>query len=175
MHPQKETYRGNVNPIGMRSCYDEGKRVAETLCMDYHREYRVNIRIIRIFNTYGPCMHPHDGRVISNFIMQALANKDITIYGDGTQTRSFQYIDDLIEGMIQMMNNPSNFIGPVNLGTQYEFSIQELAETILKLIPESTSKIVYCPLPYDDPKQRRADNTLAKEKLHREPTIPLEV
>src|ERR1035437_4145999 len=145
-HPQKETYWGNVNPIGIRSCYDEGKRVAETLCMDYHRQNKVDIRIIRIFNTYGPNMHPKDGRVVSNFIMQALQNKNITIYGDGSQTRSFQYVDDLVEGMIKMMNNDGDFTGPVNLGNPGEFTIKELAEMILKLIPESKSKLVYKPL-----------------------------
>ncbi|MEF2174951.1 MAG: UDP-glucuronic acid decarboxylase family protein [Candidatus Absconditabacteria bacterium] len=174
VHPQTEDYWGNVNPIGTRSCYDEGKRVAETFYMDYHREYGVDIRIVRIFNTYGPNMHPNDGRVVSNFIMQALQNKDITIYGDGSQTRSFQYIDDFIDGLTRMMNNESGFIGPVNMGTQFEFTIKELAEKVLSLIPESTSKIIYKPLPHDDPKQRRANNTLAKEKLGREPTTTLE-
>lgn len=174
MHPQKESYRWNVNPIGTRSCYDEWKRMAETLCMDYHREYNTDIRIIRIFNTYGPNMHPADGRVVSNFIMQALQNKNITIYGDGMQTRSFQYVDDLINGMIKMMNNEIGFIWPVNLGTQFEFTMKELANIVLKLIPGSTSTIIYEPLPSDDPRQRKADNTLAKEKLNREPTIQLE-
>lgn len=173
-HPQTETYRGNVNIIGCRSCYDEGKRAAETLFMDYHREYNTDIRIIRIFNTYWPNMHPADGRVVSNFIMQALKNQDISIYGDGNQTRSFQYIDDLIRGMISMMENTEGFIWPVNIGTEYEFTIKELAEMIIKMIPWCTSKIIYKPLPGDDPKQRRANNTLAKEKLWREPTIPLE-
>ena len=173
VHPQPETYRGNVNIAGTRSCYDEGKRGAETLFYDYHKAYGVDIRVIRIFNTYGPNMHPHDGRVISNFIMQTLKNQDITIYGTGEQTRSFQYIDDLIEGMAKMMNNEIWFIWPVNIGTEFEFSMNELAKLVLKLIPESTSKIIYQPLPWDDPKQRRADNTLAKEKLWWKPKIEL--
>lgn len=173
-HPQKESYRGNVNPIGTRSCYDEGKRATETLFMDYHREYGVDIRIIRIFNTYWPNMHPEDGRVVSNFIMQALTNQDLTIYGTGEQTRSFQYIDDLIEWMIKMMNNDQWFIWPVNIWTEFEFTMKELAQTITKLIPGNTSSIIYKPLPSDDPKQRRANNQLAKEKLGREPKIGLE-
>lgn len=173
-HPQKETYWWNVNPIWTRSCYDEWKRVAETLFMDYYREYWVDIRIIRIFNTYGPNMHPNDWRVVSNFIMQALQNNDITIYGDGTQTRSFQYIDDLIEWMIKMMNNNIWFIWPVNIWTQYEFTIKQLAEIIIKMIPNTNSKIIFKDLPKDDPKQRKADNSLAKEKLGREPSITLE-
>ena len=172
VHPQPETYRGNVN--GPRSCYDEWKRASETLFMDYHRQHWVDIRIIRIFNTYGPNMHPADGRVVSNFIMQALRNQDITIYGTGEQTRSFQYIDDLVEGMIKMMNNETWFIWPVNIGTQFEFTMKELANEILNLIPESSSKIIYKPLPQDDPKQRRADNRLAKEKLGWEPKVELE-
>ena len=174
VHPQPETYRGNVNINGPRSCYDEWKRASETLFMDYHRQYWVDIRIIRIFNTYGPNMHPADGRVVSNFIMQALRNQDITIYGTGEQTRSFQYIDDLVEGMIKMMNNETWFIWPVNIGTQFEFTMKELANEILNLIPESWSKIIYKPLPQDDPKQRRADNRLAKEKLGWEPKVKLE-
>ena len=174
VHPQPETYRGNVNINGPRSCYDEWKRASETLFMDYHRQYWVDIRIIRIFNTYGPNMHPADGRVVSNFIMQALRNQDITIYGTGEQTRSFQYIDDLVEGMIKMMNNETWFIWPVNIGTQFEFTMKELANEILNLIPESSSKIIYKPLPQDDPKQRRADNRLAKEKLGWEPKVKLE-
>ena len=174
IHPQVESYRWNVNPIWIRSCYDEWKRASETLFMDYHREHKVDIRIIRIFNTYGPAMNPNDWRVISNFIMQALKNEDITIYWDGTQTRSFQYVDDLVEVMIRMMNNNIWFIWPVNTWTDFEFTINELAEIILKLIPESKSKIVYKPLPWDDPKQRKADNSLAKEKLWREPKIKLE-
>lgn len=173
VHPQPETYRGNVNINGPRSCYDEWKRASETLFMDYHRQYWVDIRIIRIFNTYGPNMHPADGRVVSNFIMQALRNQDITIYGTGEQTRSFQYIDDLVEGMIKMMNNETWFIWPVNIGTQFEFTMKELANEILNLIPESSSKIIYKPLPQDDPKQRRADNRLAKEKLGWEPKVKL--
>ena len=173
VHPQPETYRGNVNINGPRSCYDEWKRASETLFMDYHRQYWVDIRIIRIFNTYGPHMHPADGRVVSNFIMQALRNQDITIYGTGEQTRSFQYIDDLVEGMIKMMNNETWFVWPVNIGTQFEFTMKELANEILNLIPESSSKIIYKPLPQDDPKQRRADNRLAKEKLGWEPKVKL--
>lgn len=174
VHPQPETYRGNVNINGPRSCYDEWKRASETLFMDYHKQYWVDIRIIRIFNTYGPNMHPADGRVVSNFIMQALRNQDITIYGTGEQTRSFQYIDDLVEGMIKMMNNETWFVWPVNIGTQFEFTMKELANEILNLIPESSSKIIYKPLPQDDPKQRRADNRLAKEKLGWEPKVKLE-
>lgn len=174
VHPQREDYWGNVNPIGIRSCYDEWKRCSETLFMDYHREYGVDIKIIRIFNTYGPSMHPNDGRVVSNFIMQALKNENITIYGDGKQTRSFQYVDDLIEVMIKMMNNNIWFIGPVNTWSDFEFTMKELVEMVLKLIPESTSKIVYLPLPWDDPKQRKADNSLAFEKLWWKPKIGLE-
>jgi len=174
VHPQPETYWGKVNCIGIRSCYDEGKRCAETLFFDYYRQYKTDIRVIRIFNTYGPNMHPGDGRVVSNFIVQALKNKDITIYGDGSQTRSFQYIDDLIEGMIRMMNNREKFIGPVNLGNPEEFTIKELAETVLRLIPESKSKIIYKDLPADDPRQRKPDITLAKTKLGWEPKIRLE-
>jgi len=173
VHPQTEDYWGHVNPIGFRSCYDEGKRCAETLFFDYYRQNKVDIRVIRIFNTYGPNMHPHDGRVVSNFIVQALKNEDITIYGDGSQTRSFQYVDDLIEGMIKMMNQ-DGFIGPVNIGNPNEFTIKQLAEMVLKFIPESTSKIVYRPLPSDDPKQRQPDISLAKEKLTWEPKILLE-
>ncbi|MGV8150759.1 MAG: UDP-glucuronic acid decarboxylase family protein [Candidatus Woesearchaeota archaeon] len=171
-HPQKETYWGNVNPIGIRSCYDEGKRVAECLCMDYHRSNNVDIRIIRIFNTYGPKMDPKDGRVVSNFIMQALYNKDITIYGDGSQTRSFQYVSDLIEGMYKMMNQ-EEFTGPVNIGNPNEFTIKELAEKIIK-ITGSKSKIIYEKLPSDDPKQRQPDITLAKQKLNWQPHVQLE-
>lgn len=173
--PQNETYWGHVNPIGFRSCYDEGKRCAETLFFDYHKQNKVDIRVIRIFNTYGPNMHPNDGRVVSNFVVQALQNKDITIYGDGSQTRSFQYVDDLIEGMVRMMNNEDNFIGPVNLGNPNEFTIKELAEKVLYLIPESHSKVVYKNLPSDDPKQRNPDISLAKEKLGGwEPNIQLD-
>lgn len=174
IHPQPESYWGNVNPIGPRSCYDEGKRCAETLFMDYHRQNKVRIKIIRIFNTYGPNMSTNDGRVVSNFIIQALQNKDITIYGDGNQIRSFQYVDDLIEGMIRMMNTSDDFIGPVNIGNPGEFSMNELAKIVIRLT-NSFSKIVYRPLPGDDPKQRKPDITLAKEKLDGwEPTVCLE-
>ncbi|HRY82196.1 MAG TPA: SDR family oxidoreductase [Candidatus Moranbacteria bacterium] len=173
IHPQVESYWGRVNPIGIRSCYDEGKRCAETLFFDYYRQNKVDIRVIRIFNTYGPNMHPDDGRVVSNFIVQALKNKDITIYGDGSQTRSFQYIDDLIDGMTKMMNNKENFIGPVNIGNPDEFTIKELAEKILEMIPESISKIVYKDLPQDDPRQRQPDIKLAKEKLNWKPQTDL--
>lgn len=173
IHPQIESYFGNVNPIGPRSCYDEGKRCAETLFFDYWRQYKLDIRVVRIFNTYGPNMLPGDGRVVSNFIVQALRGEDITIYGDGSQTRSFQYIDDLIDGMVKMMNNNKNFIGPVNLGNPTEFSIKELAEKVIKLI-SSKSKIVYKELPTDDPKQRQPDISLAKNNLDWEPKIKLE-
>lgn len=172
-HPQKETYFGNVNPIGVRSCYDEGKRAAETLCADFHREYNLDVRIVRIFNTFGPNMHPNDGRVVSNFIVQALKNEPITIYGSGSQTRSFQYIDDLVTGLIKMMENNDNFMGPVNLGNPGEFTIKELAEKVLELIPESKSKIIYSELPNDDPRRRRPDITLAKERLEWQPKISL--
>ncbi len=172
VHPQVETYRGAVNPIGPRACYDEGKRAAETLIMDYHRLNRVNIRIVRIFNTYGPRMHPYDGRVVSNFIRQALAGEDITIFGDGSQTRSFCYRDDLIEGIIRMMNGPDEFIGPVNLGNPGEFTIRELAELVIELTG-SKSKLVYKPLPADDPTRRRPDITLAKQHLGWEPKVKL--
>ena len=174
VHPQPETYRWNVNINWIRSCYDEWTRATETLFMDYHRQYWVDIRIIRIFNTYWPNMHPSDGRVVSNFIMQALQNKDITIYGDGSQTRSFQYVDDLIRGMTLMMNNDKWFIWPVNIWTEYEFTIKELAEKIISLIPWCTSNIIYEALPKDDPKQRRSDNKLAKEMLWWEPSIELD-
>ncbi len=173
VHPQPETYWGNVNPIGFRSCYDEGKRCAETLFMDYHRQNDVRIKIIRIFNTYGPRMLPNDGRVVSNFVVQALQNKDLTIYGTGEQTRSFQYIDDMVEGMIRMMESPDDFVGPVNIGNPNEFSILELAQKVIE-VTGSKSKIVFKPLPYDDPQQRRPDISLAKEKLGWEPTIQLE-
>lgn len=173
IHPQIETYWGNVNPIGIRSCYDEGKRCAETIFMDYHRQYKVKIKIIRIFNTYGPNMHPQDGRVISNFIVEALQGKDITIYGSGEQTRSFQYIDDLINGMTKMMATGEDFVGPVNIGNPSEFTILELAEIILRLT-QSKSKIIFHPLPSDDPTRRKADISLAKEKLNWEPHVPLE-
>ena len=173
VHPQEESYWGNVNPIGLRSCYDEGKRCAETLFMDYHRQNKLDVKIIRIFNTYGPRMRPDDGRVVSNFIMQALKGEDITIYGDGMQTRSFQYVDDLVEGMVRMMAT-ENFTGPVNLGNPGEFTMIELAEIILKMT-NSKSKIVFKPLPSDDPKQRKPDISLAKEKLNGwEPTIRLD-
>jgi UDP-glucuronate decarboxylase len=174
VHPQTEDYWGNVNPIGIRSCYDEGKRCAETLFMDYHRQNKVNIKIVRIFNTYGPNMCVNDGRVVSNFIVQALRGENLTIYGDGTQTRSFQYVDDLIEGLIRMMNSENDFVGPVNIGNPNEFTMLELANTIIKLIG-SNSKIVFMPLPGDDPKQRQPNITLAKEKLQGwEPKIELE-
>jgi len=173
-HPQTETYWGNVNPIGVRSCYDEGKRCAEALMMDYHRQNKVDIRIIRIFNTYGPNMHPEDGRVVSNFIVAALKNQPIPIFGSGEQTRSFQYVDDLIEGMIKMMNNEQGFIGPVNLGNPGEFTIKQLAETVLRLIPESNSQIEYHSLPHDDPRRRKPNISLAKETLQWEPFVTLE-
>ncbi len=172
VHPQPETYWGNVNPIGMRACYDEGKRAAETLFMDYHRANGVKIKIIRIFNTYGPRMHPNDGRVVSNFIVQALQNKPITIYGDGTQTRSFQYVDDLIDGTIKMMNSPDNFIGPVNLGNPEEYKIIDLAKMIIDLTG-SRSKLEFLPLPEDDPKKRKPDITLAREQLGWQPKVPV--
>jgi UDP-glucuronate decarboxylase len=172
IHPQPESYRGAVNPIGPRACYDEGKRAAETLFMDYHRSNRVNIRVVRIFNTYGPRMHPYDGRVISNFIRQALCGEDITIFGDGSQTRSFCYRDDLIEGMLRMMRGPDEFIGPVNVGNPTEFTILELAQLVLEMIP-SRSKLVYMPLPADDPTQRQPDITLARKWLDWNPTVPL--
>lgn len=172
VHPQPESYRGNVNTIGIRSCYDEGKRMAETLFFDYHRQHNIDIKVIRIFNTYGPRMDANDGRVVSNFIVQALKGEDITIYGDGKQTRSFCYVDDLIEGMIRMMNC-KDFTGPVNLGNPGEFSMLELAQKVLELT-ESNSKLVYMPLPGDDPTQRKPVIDLAKEKLDWEPTIALE-
>ncbi|MFZ9682581.1 MAG: UDP-glucuronic acid decarboxylase family protein [Cephaloticoccus sp.] len=172
VHPQPESYWGHVNPIGRRSCYDEGKRVAETLFFDYHRENKVDIRIVRIFNTYGPRMHPNDGRVVSNFIVQALQGRDITIYGDGKQTRSFCYVDDLIEGFVRLMNQTKT-VGPVNIGNPGEFTMLQLAELTLKLVG-GKSKIVHQPLPADDPKQRRPDITLAKTLLGWEPTIALE-
>ncbi|WP_264565354.1 UDP-glucuronic acid decarboxylase family protein [Flavobacterium sp. N3904] len=164
VHPQTESYWGHVNPIGIRSCYDEGKRCAETLFMDYHNQNKVAIKIIRIFNTYGPNMNLSDGRVVSNFIVQALQGKDITIFGDGSQTRSFQYVDDLVEGMIRMMGSDPEFLGPVNLGNPNEFTMLELAQQIIELIG-SKSKIIYMDLPRDDPKQRQPDISLAKEKL----------
>lgn len=172
VHPQTEEYWGNVNPVGIRSCYDEGKRCAETLCMDYHRQSGVASKIIRIFNTYGPRMAQNDGRVVSNFIVSALSGKDLEIYGDGTQTRSFQYVDDLIDGMIKMMETENEFVGPVNLGNPGEFTMLELAGLVLELTG-SKSKIVFKSLPEDDPRKRQPDITLAKTKLNWEPTIPL--
>jgi len=172
VHPQTEAYWGNVNPIGIRSCYDEGKRVAETLMMDYHRQNKVDVRIIRIFNTYGPRMAENDGRVVSNFILQALRNQDITVYGDGSQTRSFCYVSDLVEGMIRMMEC-DGFTGPVNLGNPVENTILEFAEKIITIC-DSKSQIIFKPLPQDDPKQRRPDITLAGEKLGWKPAVPLE-
>ena len=173
VHPQTEDYWGNVNCIGIRSCYDEGKRCAETLFFDYHRQHQINIRVVRIFNTYGPRMHPNDGRVVSNFILQALDNRDITVFGDGSQSRSFCFVDDLIEGFIRMMAASDDFTGPVNLGNPNEFSILELAEKVIALTG-STAKIIYQPLPEDDPLQRQPRITLAKEKLGWEPKIQLE-
>ncbi len=173
VHPQTEDYWGNVNPIGIRSCYDEGKRCAETLMMDYHRQNNVDTRIIRIFNTYGPNMDPNDGRVVSNFIVQALQNKDITMYGDGTQTRSFCYVSDLVDGIVKMMNNEQKFIGPVNLGNPSERTVYDLAELIIKLT-NSNSKIKFAPLPQDDPLQRKPDISLAKKELCWEPKVDIE-
>jgi len=172
IHPQPESYWGNVNPIGVRSCYDEGKRCAETLFFDYWRQHNLRIKVVRIFNTYGPRMHPHDGRVVSNFIMQALKGENITIYGDGTQTRSFCYVSDLIEGWIRLMASSDDVTGPINLGNPGEFTMLELAENVIELTG-SKSKLVFEPLPADDPKQRKPDITLAKEKLGWEPTVPL--
>lgn len=173
VHPQPESYWGHVNPIGERSCYDEGKRCAETLFIDYHKQNKVKIKIIRIFNTYGPRMHPNDGRVVSNFIVQALQNHDITIYGKGDQTRSFQYVDDLVEGMIRMMASPDKFMGPVNMGNPNEFTILELAEKVIKLTG-SKSKIIFKPLPSDDPMMRQPDISIAKKELNWAPKIELE-
>ena len=172
IHPQPESYWGNVNPIGLRSCYDEGKRCAETLFFDYHRQHKLKIKVARIFNTYGPRMYPNDGRVVSNFIMQALKGENITVFGDGKQTRSFCYVDEMIDGLVKLMNSPDDFTGPVNLGNPREFSILELAEVVIKLT-RSKSKLVFQPLPTDDPKQRKPDISLAKEKLNWEPTVPL--
>lgn len=173
VHPQREDYWGHVNPIGARSCYDEGKRCAETLFFDYHRQHKVRIKVARIFNTYGPRMHPNDGRVISNFIVQALQNQPITVYGEGKQTRSFCYVDELIDGLIRLMNSGDDFVGPVNLGNPTEFTILEAAQKVIELTG-SRSKIVFRPLPQDDPMQRKPDITLAKEKLGWEPKISLE-
>jgi UDP-glucuronate decarboxylase len=173
LHPQPEDYWGHVNPVGIRSCYDEGKRCAETLCMDYYRQNDVKVKIVRIFNTYGPRMHPDDGRVVSNFIVQALRNQDLTLYGDGSQTRSFQYVDDLLEGMLRMMGTPDKFTGPLNLGNPQEFTIRELAEMIIEMTG-SRSKITQLPLPKDDPVQRQPDIRLARQMLDGwEPSIAL--
>ncbi len=173
VHPQPESYWGKVNPVGIRSCYDEGKRCAETLFFDYWRQHKLRIKVVRIFNTYGPRMHPSDGRVVSNFIVQALRNQDITIYGDGSQTRSFCYVDDLLEAMVRAMNTGDDFTGPVNIGNPGEFSMLELAELVLKLT-QSKSKIIFQPLPQDDPKQRQPDISLAKSALRWEPKVKLE-
>jgi len=173
VHPQPESYWGKVNPIGIRSCYDEGKRCAETLFFDYHRQHNLSIKVARIFNTYGPRMHPNDGRVVSNFIVQALKGEDITIYGDGLQTRSFCYVDDLIDGFIRLMASPDDVTGPINLGNPGEFTIKQLAERVIEMVG-GKSKIVFEPLPLDDPKQRRPDITIAKNTLHWEPKINLE-
>jgi UDP-glucuronate decarboxylase len=173
VHPQPEAYWGNVNPIGYRSCYDEGKRCAETLFFDYYRQHKLKIKVARIFNTYGPQMHPNDGRVVSNFIMQALQGESITVYGDGSQTRSFCYVDDLIEGFIRFMKSPDDFTGPVNLGNPDEFTILELAEKVIKLT-RSRSKIIYKPLPHDDPIQRQPNIKLARNKFKWEPKVKLE-
>jgi UDP-glucuronate decarboxylase len=173
IHPQPEDYWGNVNPIGYRSCYDEGKRCAETLFFDYYRQHKLKIKVARIFNTYGPKMHPNDGRVVSNFIMQALQGEPITVYGDGSQTRSFCYVDDLIEGFIRFMKSPDDFTGPVNLGNPDEFTILELAEKVIKLT-RSRSKIIYKPLPHDDPIQRQPNIKLARNKFKWEPKVKLE-
>ncbi|WP_416886062.1 UDP-glucuronic acid decarboxylase family protein [Marinospirillum sp.] len=171
-HPQKESYWGKVNPIGIRSCYDEGKRCAETLFFDYHRQHQVEIKVARIFNTYGPRMHPNDGRVVSNFIVQALQGQSITLYGDGEQTRSFCYCDDLIEGFIRLMNTPSQVTGPLNLGNPHEFTIRQLAELVIELTG-SQSDLIFKPLPQDDPKQRRPDITLAQTHLDWTPSVQL--
>ncbi len=173
VHPQAEDYWGRVNPIGVRSCYDEGKRCAETLFFDYHRQHAVDIAVVRIFNTYGPNMHPNDGRVVSNFIVQALQHQDLTVYGDGNQTRSFQYIDDLIEGMVRMMNHPAHATGPINLGNPYEMTVKDLAQLILTMLPDSNSQLIYKPLPADDPRQRQPDISLAKQLLAWQPTTEL--
>lgn len=171
--PQKESYWGNVNPVGVRACYDEGKRAAETACTDYARMYGMDVRIVRIFNTYGPFMDQNDGRVVSNFVIQALKNEPLTVYGDGSQTRSFQYVDDLIEGLVRMMENDKKITGPVNIGNPGEFTVLELTKQVLILIPESKSSIAYSPLPADDPKRRKPDITLAKTELNWEPEVQL--
>jgi UDP-glucuronate decarboxylase len=173
MHPQPETYWGRVNPTGIRSCYDEGKRCAETLFFDYWRQHKLDIKVVRIFNTYGPRMHPRDGRVVSNFIVQALTGEDITIYGDGQQTRSFCYVDDLIEAIVRMMQTDADFTGPVNIGNPTEFTMLALAERVLSLA-RSKSRIVFAPLPGDDPRQRKPDLTLARKELGWQPTVSLE-
>ena len=172
-HPQTESYWGRVNTIGPRACYDEGKRCAETLFFDYHRQHALEIKVVRIFNTYGPRMHPNDGRVVSNFIVQALEGRDITIYGDGSQTRSFCYVDDLIDGVTRVMDTPKDFTGPINLGNPEEYSMLQLAENVLRLIG-GRSKLVHMPLPADDPRQRQPDISLAREKLDWTPRVPLE-
>jgi UDP-glucuronate decarboxylase len=173
VHPQREEYWGRVNPIGIRSCYDEGKRCAETLFFDYHRQHKLDIKVVRIFNTYGPRMHPNDGRVVSNFIVQALRGEDITIFGDGRQTRSFCYVDDLIDGLIRMMDSPEGFTGPVNVGNPTENTMLELAEQILRLTG-SSSKLIFKPLPADDPRQRQPDISLAQKSLAWTPKVSLE-
>jgi UDP-glucuronate decarboxylase len=173
VHPQAEDYWGNVNPVGPRSCYDEGKRCAETLFFDYYRQHKLRIKVARIFNTFGPRMHPNDGRVVSNFIVQALQNRDITVYGDGSQTRSFCYVDDLVDGLLRLMNSKDDIVGPINFGNPGEFSIRQLAETIIELTG-STSRIVHRPLPTDDPRQRKPDISKAQELLNWRPTVPLQ-
>lgn len=173
VHPQQENYWGHVNPIGVRSCYDEGKRCAETLFFDYHRQHQLEIKVVRIFNTYGPRMHPNDGRVVSNFIVQALRGDDITIYGDGMQTRSFCYVDDLIAGFVRMMASPVEVTGPINMGNPAEFTIKELAEAVLAKVGGS-SRLVYKPLPHDDPRQRQPDISLARKHLGWNPKVSLE-
>jgi UDP-glucuronate decarboxylase len=173
VHPQTEDYWGNVNCIGVRSCYDEGKRCAETLFFDYHRQHNINIRVVRIFNTYGPRMHPNDGRVVSNFVIQALKNRDITVFGDGSQTRSFCYVDDMVDGIIRMMNTSNDFTGPINIGNPHEFKIIELAEKIIELTG-SKSNIVFGPLPEDDPMQRKPNIDLAQKQLDWLPTTDLD-
>ena len=172
MHPQEESYWGNVNPIGYRSCYDEGKRCAETLFFDYRRQHNLDIKVVRIFNTYGPRMHPNDGRVVSSFIVQALTGRDITIFGDGTQSRSFCYVDDLIDGFLRLMNSPSDVNGPVNMGNPNEFTIAELANAVIE-VTGASSKVVYKPLPHDDPRQRRPNISLAAQKLGWTPQVQL--